>query len=210
MIVLDFIERMRSFGIFSVSDIENLYPGLDKRRLFEWKSKGYIIKLRNEWYCLPDFLNEPYSNWIMANLIHFPSYISLETALAYYDVIPEGVFMTTSVTTNRPVRLEIVGHAYVYSSLRTELFSGYTLLETSLSSRKVRIADLEKTIVDFFYFRTGYSTLEAIKELRFSTPVLRENLNIERLQAYLQAADNRSLTERVGKMLKIHFHASSQ
>ena len=36
MIVFDFIEQMKPFGIFSISDIENMYPGLDKRRLFKW------------------------------------------------------------------------------------------------------------------------------------------------------------------------------
>ncbi|MCJ7715734.1 MAG: hypothetical protein MUO54_04345, partial [Anaerolineales bacterium] len=92
-------------GIFSLADIEILYPGLDSRRLFEWKSKKYIIKLRNGWYCLPDFLEENFSTWIIANLVHEPSYISLESALSYYNVIPEGVYMTTSVTTNRSLRI---------------------------------------------------------------------------------------------------------
>lgn len=209
MIVFEFIERMKPFGIFSVSDIENLYPGLDKRRLFEWQSKGYIFKLRKTWYCLPEFLDNPYNTWITANQVHAPSYISLETALAYHDVIPEGVFMTTSVTTNRPVRMEILGHTYTYSSLRNELFMGYMLLETSLNKRKVRIANLEKAIVDFFYFRAGYATHASIKGLRFSVPVLREHLDPDRLQNYLEAAKNKALSERVGKMLKIFYNAAS-
>lgn len=47
MIVLDFIERMRQFGIFSIADVEILFPNLDKRRLFEWREKDYIVKIRN-------------------------------------------------------------------------------------------------------------------------------------------------------------------
>ena len=131
MIVMDFIEKVRQLGIFSVADIELLYPGIDKRRLFEWKKKGYIVMIRNEWYCLPEFLEEPYSSWIIANLVHMPSYISLESALDYYGLIPEGVFMTTSVTTKRPLSIEMVGHNYSYSFIKTELFSGYDLVEES-------------------------------------------------------------------------------
>jgi predicted transcriptional regulator of viral defense system len=209
MIVFDFIEKMKPFGIFSVSDIEKMYPGLDKRRLFEWQSKGYILKLRNTWYCLPGFLDDPYSTWLTANLVHGPSYISLETALAYHDVIPEGVFMTTSVTTNRPLRLEIHGHTYSYSSLRNDLFTGYLLLETSMNKRKVRIANLEKAIVDFFYFRTEYATYASIKELRFSEPVLREYLDMARIENYLEAAQNKALADRVRIMMKIFYHAAS-
>ena len=76
MIVLDFIERVKQLGIFSIADIELLYPNIDKRRLFEWKEKGYLVKIRNQWYCLPEFFEEPYSSWIIANLVHTPSYIS--------------------------------------------------------------------------------------------------------------------------------------
>ena len=49
MIIMDFIEKVKQLGIFSIADIEILYPDIDKRRLFEWKVKGYIIKIRNGW-----------------------------------------------------------------------------------------------------------------------------------------------------------------
>ncbi|MEX0987360.1 MAG: hypothetical protein WD052_07785 [Bacteroidales bacterium] len=98
-----------------------------------------------------EFLNEPYSTWIIANLVHAPSYISLETALDHYDVIPEGVFMTTSVSTNRPLRITMTDHFYTYVSVKTTMFKGYQLLETDGYARKIKIAELEKAIMDFFY-----------------------------------------------------------
>jgi len=207
MIVLDFIDNVRQLGIFSDADVEILFPNLDKRRLFEWKKKGYIVKIRNEWYCLPEFLEEPYSSWIIANLVHSPSYISLESALNYYGLIPEGVYMTTSVTTKRPLRIEMAGHNYSYSFIRTGLFGGYNLVEAVRYKRKIRIADFEKALVDFFYFRPNYNTIRTISELRFSEPVLRENLNTDRLFQYLDDFKNNELKSRVDKMLKIYYNA---
>jgi len=207
MIVLNFLDKVKQLGIFSVADVDMLFPDLDKRRLFEWKKKGYIVKIRNEWYCLPEFLEEPYSSWIIANLVHAPSYISLESALNYYNLIPEGVYMTTSVTTKRPLRIEMEGHNYSYSKIRTELFYGYTLFEATRYKRKIRIADFEKAIVDFFYFRSNYNTIKSISELRFNEPVLRENLNTGRLFRYLNDLNNYELNCRVDKMLKIYYHA---
>jgi predicted transcriptional regulator of viral defense system len=207
MIVLDFIDNVRQLGIFSDADVEILFPNLDKRRLFEWKKKGYIVKIRNEWYCLPEFLEEPYSSWIIANLVHSPSYISLESALNYYGLIPEGVYMTTSVTTKRPLRIEMARHNYSYSFIRTELFGGYNLIEAARYKRKIRIADFEKALVDFFYFRSNYNTIRTISELRFSEPVLRENLNTDRLFQYLDDFKNNELKSRVDKMLKIYYNA---
>ncbi len=207
MIILDFIERVKQLGIFSITDIELLYPNIDKRRLFEWKKKGYLVKIRNEWYCLPEFFEEPYSSWIIANLVHNPSYISLESALDYYGLIPEGVFMTTSVTTKRPLRIEMAGHNYSYSKIKTELYCGYHLVETGRYKRKIRIADFEKAIVDFFYFRSNYVTIKTISELRFNEPVLRDNLRIDRLLQYLEDFENKELEARVSKMLKIYTNA---
>ena len=204
MIVMDFIEKVKEFGIFSIADIEILYPNIDKRRLFEWKKKGYIVKIRNEWYCLPEFFEESYSSWIIANLVHTPSYISLESALDYYGLIPEGVFMTTSVTTKRPLRIAMAGHDYSYSHIKTDLFGGYQLVGADRYKRKIRIADLEKAIVDFFYFHSDYKTIREISGLRFNEPILRENLKIDRLFQYLEDYRNKELETRVRQMLKIY------
>ena len=115
--------------------------------------------------------------------------------------------MATSVTTKRPIRIEMAGHNYSYSCIRTELFFGYNLIEVTSYKRKIRIADFEKTILDFFYFRSGYNTIRTISELRFNEPVLRENLNTDRLFRYLDDFNNHELKSRVDKMLKIFFNA---
>ena len=204
MIVMDFINKVKELGIFSIADIELLYPNIDKRRLFEWKKKGYIDKIRNGWYCLPEFFKEPYSSWIIANLVHTPSYISLESALDYYGLIPEGVFMTTSVTTNRPLRIAMVGHDYSFSHIKTDLFRGYQLVGADRYKWKIRVADLEKAIVDFFYFRSHYQGIREISGLRFNEPILRENLNIDRLFQYLEDFRNKELETRIHQLLKIY------
>jgi len=207
MILLDFIDKVKQFGIFSAADIGILFPNLDKRRLFEWKVKGYIVKIRNGWYCLPEFLEDPYCTWIIANTTHSPSYLSLETALNYYGLIPEGVYMTTSVTTKRSLQIEMAGNRYSYSCIRTGLYNGYNLIRTARYERTIRIADFEKAIVDFFYFRSNYNTIGMISELRFSEPVIRENLNTDRLFKYLDEYSNHELKSRVEKMLKIYYNA---
>lgn len=88
MIILEFIEKLKPLGLCSRADLEVIYPGLDSRRLYEWQVKGYILKLRNSWYCLPGLLKEPYSTWIIANAVHAPSYISLESALSFHGLFP--------------------------------------------------------------------------------------------------------------------------
>jgi len=126
--------------------------------------------------------------------------------LNYYNLIPEGVYMTTSVTTKRPLRLEMAGHKYSYSFIRKGLFGGYNLVEASNYKRKIRIADFEKAIVDFFYFHPEYNTNKTISELRFSEPQIRDHLNTDRLYRFLDDYSNNALNARIEHMLKICFH----
>ena len=81
------------------------------------------------------------------------------------------------------------------------------MVEDGRYKRKIRIADFEKAIVDFFYFRSNYMTIKAISELRFNEPVLRDNLRIDRLFQYLEDFENKELEARVSKMLKIYTNA---
>jgi len=194
-------------GIFSIGELELLYPGLDKRRLYEWQLKNYIIKLRNGWYCLPEFLMENYSSWIIANRVHEPSYLSLESALSYHGIIPEGVYMTTSLTTNRTIRLSMAGSSYSYSSIRNDLFFGYELIETAYHHRKIRMAEPAKALIDFFYLHPEYNTEQEILQLRLNGPALSEGIPLEKLRFYLSRYQNLKLEKRISAMLHIYNHA---
>src|SRR3989338_6477780 len=58
-------------------------------------ASGLFVKLRNNFYMLKD--SNP-SHYFIANKLYQPSYISLESALSYYGIIPETVYCITSVT----------------------------------------------------------------------------------------------------------------
>ena len=207
MIILDFIERMKPLGVFSQADIEVVYPDLDSRRLYEWQLKGYILKLRNSWYCLPDFLKKPYSTWIIANAVHSPSYISLESALSFYGILPEGVYMCTSVCTTRTLRINMADHEYEFSRLREKHYCGYRLEDTGAYGRRLRIAYPEKAVADFFYLRTSYNSEDEIRELRFDESSLDGGLDRDRLYSYTELYGTAALEKRIKILLKLLDHA---
>ncbi len=61
-----------------------------------------IVRVRSGLYVFgPDYAQKPWSREQLANLIHGPSYISLDYALATHGLIPEGVNTVTSVCTGR-------------------------------------------------------------------------------------------------------------
>ena len=91
----------KDFIIFSLNDIRKTEPGFHRQRFFEWIKKGYIKKIIREYYCFSDTEISESILCYIANQIYYPSYISFEFALSYYNLIPEGVYSITSASTLR-------------------------------------------------------------------------------------------------------------
>ena len=63
------------------------------------------------------------SKEILANTILGPSYISLEYALSFYNLIPEAVYEMTSVCTKRSKKFNTEVGVFNYKHIKKELFS---------------------------------------------------------------------------------------
>ena len=69
--------------------------GMIKRAL----AKGEVLGVRRGLYCLaPRFQKRPVSVFALAQRVYGPSYVSLETALAFHGWIPEAVHACTCVS----------------------------------------------------------------------------------------------------------------
>lgn len=215
MLYIDFKNKLSEFGIFSIGDIKKYFPDFDHRRLSEWQDKEYITKIRNSWYCFPEYIRNENSHMLTANLIHIPSYISLETALSWYQIVPEAVYSITSVTTNKPRHYKTPLGDYFYHTIKPSLFFGYTFIEfdfnsgnslfsSKLNNRNIKIADIEKTILDFFYFNHHYKTEYDISELRFNPIFLRDDVNKDKIYKYLDIFRNTALEKRIKLMFKVY------
>ncbi|MFH1225901.1 MAG: hypothetical protein V1684_01275 [bacterium] len=108
---------------------------------------GLFIKLRNNFYAIKDS-NPDYS--FIANKLYQPSYISLETALSHYNIIPEVVYGTTSITTKAPREFKTPIGNFTYQHIKTEAFTGYQLQE--IDRYKALFAEPEKALADYLYF----------------------------------------------------------
>ena len=88
--------------IFSQADLAVAIGGSDFSRhglVKRAMANGEILNIRRGLYCLaPEYQKKPISVFALAQYIHGPSYISLETAFSYHGLIPEAVYTCTSVT----------------------------------------------------------------------------------------------------------------
>jgi predicted transcriptional regulator of viral defense system len=178
----EFRDKMNVFPVFSVREIEKHFPGFDSRRLVEWQDKGYIKKLRNRYYYFSEqTITEPFS-YYTANEIYRPSYISLESALSHYNVIPEGVFQITSCTSRKTNSFQTPAGNFAYRHLKPSLFFGYRL--EKWGNHRYAIAEPEKAVIDFLYLHSELKETEDIEALRWNTEEIKRQISVEKLNNY--------------------------
>ena len=124
----------------------------------------------------------------------------MESALAYYNLIPEGVFMTTSVTTKNTASYDTVIGNFEYRHFKPILFFGYNLLQER--DFTVKIAEPEKVILDYFYMNT-LNSINAIEEIRFNEILVKELINLDKLEKYRRVFNSKILDKRIQKFLKV-------
>lgn len=108
---------------------------------------GLFIKVRNGLYVIKDtFISHAY----IANKLYYPSYISLETALSHYHIIPEVVYATTSVTLKISREFTTPQGTFIYQRIKKKAFTGYGLQK--IDRYNVLIAEPEKALADYLYF----------------------------------------------------------
>lgn len=160
--------------VFSSSLLQTgeVVPAYLQKQLTLWVKSGKLIQLRRGLYTLP----EPYRKtdphpFTIANQLVTPSYISLQSALAYYNLIPEDAPNITSVTSRK--RTGVVSTPlgnFTYHSIKPAMFTGFHLQEVS-HSQNVFLARPEKALLDLIYLTPDGENPAFLKTLRL------QNLN---------------------------------
>lgn len=207
---LRFLSVMRSYRVFSIEDVKKAFPGMNLMNLVRWQKKEYITRIRNGWYCFNDSESSENIDWLAANLVYAPSYISLHAALSYYGVIPEAIYETTSITTRKTNQFTTPVGNYSYHHVKQSIFGfGQTLIQVDGKSsltgkgRKIVMAAPEKALLDFLYIQSHYNTEKEMEHLRLDETLLEEILN-EKFYSFLARYTNRALEDRVNKMRKAY------
>ncbi len=205
---VEFQAKMGLFRIFSTTDVEKQFPSMNLMNLVRWQKKGYILRLRNRWYAFNDAGSHENIEWLAANLIYAPSYISLHAALSWYNLIPEMIVSTTSVTTRKTNKFSTPLGNYDYHRIKPELFGfGYSLEDMDASgtskSRKIMVATPQKAILDFFYINSFYSSGKDMEDLRLNETELAKTIN-EEFYHFLARYECRALERRILIMTKTY------
>jgi predicted transcriptional regulator of viral defense system len=156
-------EPLFETGLLLAGDVD---PADVRRQLSRWVQSGRILQLRRGLYALAvPFQKVRPHPFLVANRLVPGSYVSLQSALAHFALIPEYVPVTTSVTDGRPRRWNTPLGSYDFRHLRDELFLGFWKM-LLMDGQKASIATPEKALLDLVYLEPDGDSMEYLTELR--------------------------------------------
>ncbi len=152
-------------GLFDQTVVRNLFPvhTENARKVFVNRAvkSGEIIRLKPGLFCMAELYRKSTLHpFVLAASLHFPSHISLESALDYHGLIPEAVYTVTSVTSQRSRAFKNPLGNFSYQRVPTNLPR----------------AGVEATKIDFQTWAFIASPLRAIADLLY----LRREVNWKR------------------------------
>ncbi len=155
-------------------------PNDVRRQLSRWVRSGRIRKLRRGLYTLaPPYQNVVPHPFLIANALVPGSYVSAQSALAFYSFIPEYTPRTLSVTTLRPSNWD---RGFQFRHLATHLFFGYQLVDLS-EGQQAFVAMSEKALLDLAHLTSHSDSANYLVELRLQNL---DRLNLPRLREFAE------------------------
>jgi len=184
------MEQLKRFGNIPVdySTIASSLSGIKspKDKISKMVKAGNLIRLRKGLFIVSTEITDSIvSKELIANHLRGPSYVSMESALSYYHVIPERVYHTYSATIKRKRKYSIVFGNFNYITVPEEYYSIGLRQENNKKGFCFLIASPEKALCDLIITRSG---------IRFQSKKAVSNYLIEDLRIDLDLVRNWDLS----------------
>jgi predicted transcriptional regulator of viral defense system len=144
-------------------------PANVRLQLTRWKKRGLVYQLCRGLYALaPPYQKVKPHPFLIANRMQHASYVSGQSALAFYGLIPDIVQVISSVTAVRPERWETPLGVFEFRHIKSELLRGYRMidLDHAASAQQALVATPEKALLDLIYLQPGGDAPNYLRELR--------------------------------------------
>lgn len=187
----EFIATLNRIGVmvFTISDAAKILGKTNQYTAKFLNNRKGLERIEKGKYCIlgsnPD---------IVASHIVNPSYLSLITALRYYNLTTQLPKEKYVVSTLRHRRINFHGYEINFIKASSKLMFGYSIING------VSVATPEKAFIDTIYFKKGVWYKE-----EFETAMQRGVLDIEKLKGYAKTLGNRALILRLSDFLEKNY-----
>ncbi len=175
-------------------------PADVRRQLSRWTRVGKLHQLRRGVYAVaPPYQRTSPHPFHVANVMVTGSFVSCQTALGYYGLLPEHVPTTTSVCASRPRQWKTALGRFTYRHLKVSMLTGYRRVELG-DRQHAFVAEPEKALLDLVYLHPGGDRWEYLTELRLQHM---EDLDLDRLELLAQQSGSPKLRRAASRITNL-------
>jgi len=209
------MEKLEQIGIIPVdyAVLRSLYSdySFPRNKIASLEQEGKIIRLKRGMYVVsPDVNKQLLSIELIANHIYGPSYVSMESALRHYGLIPEQVYTIRSMTVvNRSRKFENPIGYYEYITVSEKYYPIGITQQTALDKYTFLIATPEKALCDMISAtpRLRIQSQNALKtyledDLRFEISSLKE-MNQDIIKECIDAGKKKEILKLLLKLVQL-------
>jgi predicted transcriptional regulator of viral defense system len=172
--------KLNQFGVIPI-DYKTLITSLEKYKspkdkVTRMEREGEIIRLKKGLFVVAQKVHlQTLSRELIANHLYGPSYVSCETALSFYGLIPERVYMTKSMTMKRSKSYSTSLGNFEYLSVNEDYFAIGIRQEIVENKFAFMIATPEKALCDLIISTKGLK-IQSMKSIQI---YLEEDLRMD-------------------------------
>lgn len=137
----------KKISLFNITDAKKIFGIKKENTLYKLlqrlEKSGIIIRITKGKY---HFLFNEINDFELANFLINPSYVSLESALSFYGILPQFTYTITSVTPLKSQKIIHQEKEYEFSHLSSKYFFSF------IKKDKFLMATPEKALLDELYF----------------------------------------------------------
>ena len=210
---MDFQEAIREYAEQPITKQVLLDLLKDYKRPYdkitELVKQGILVLVRRGVYMPGSKLNIPKPEpFLLANHLLGPSYVSLETALSHWGLIPERVYETSSVTIQKTAVYNTPAGRFSYIHIPLPYYS-YGIQRVELTKKQiVLMATPEKALCDKIVTTSGLMLRSSkqvkeflMEDLRIERSLL-QNMNHNEISKWIIGAPKKSSLDILIKTLK--------
>lgn len=197
-VIID-MEQLSEIGIVPVDyfALESLLTDYasPRHKIADLVNAGKLIRLKRGLYVVsPAVSGQLLSTELIANHLYGPSYVSMESALRYYGLIPESVYVVQSMTMKRSRQFKNSLALFDYTFCSDDYFPLGIRLEQK-ETCTFMIASPEKALCDLVSY-TPYVRARSLKSLLL---YLEEDIRLDMEAFYKMDVEIIRQCSRVGK-----------
>lgn len=151
-----------------------------KKAVIKLTKNGWLVRIKKGTYYISNLESRGFAGasiLIIAQSILSESYVSFEAALQYYGIFDQHVASVTSVCLKKQADKKIQDITYRFVKASGKNFYGFE--EKQIEGKLVKIATLEKAVLDMIHFQRSIHSLDLVLE---KLRVYKENFDFEKLK----------------------------